>query len=122
MTDNEIIKALECCINEDNDLMACGNNDCAFMDYKLEGDRECHYYMMKSVLDLINRQKAEVERLKNSGIRANKEFAERLKNEFHEYRKQYKEVANFDGAAAMLIAKRGVDIILKEMVGEDNAE
>lgn len=47
-----------------------------------------------------------------------KEFAERLNNELHEYRKQYKEVENFDGAAAMLIAKRGVEIILKEMVGD----
>lgn len=57
--------------------------------------------------------------IKAAQAEAVKEFAERLKNEFHEYRKQYKEVANFDGAAAMLIAKRGVDILVKEVVGED---
>ena len=61
-------------------------------------------------------------RKKHSLLKAEayKEFAEKLKNEFHEYRKQYKEVANFDGACAMLIAKQGVDNLLKEMVGDNN--
>ena len=72
MTDNEIIKALECCINEDNDFMVCGNKGCAFMECKMGKDRECQYYMMKSVLDLINRQKAEIERLQERDETAEK--------------------------------------------------
>ena len=73
MTDNEIIKALECCICstsrndcEDLNCPACKEIGCYFMN------RSTEYYpesliqeIGKSVLDLINRQKAEIERLKN---------------------------------------------------------
>ena len=55
MTDNEIIKALECCINEDG--TKC--NECPY-------DRYCEMLgnkMLNDTLDLINRQKAEIERL-----------------------------------------------------------
>ena len=71
MTDNEIIKALECCICstssddcEDLNCPAYQELGCYFMD------RSTEYYpesliqeIGKSVLDLINRQKAEIERL-----------------------------------------------------------
>ena len=56
---------------------------------------------------------------KRAKTEAYKEFAKRLKEEFHECRKQYKEVMNFDGACAMLIAKEVTNNILKVMVGED---
>ena len=59
MTDNEIIKALECCSNypEEQSCSECPLNsrgaDC--LDFELG----------KFVLDLINRQKAEIESLKD---------------------------------------------------------
>lgn len=81
MTDNEIIKALECCINDD-----CDNCPDTFGN--------CEHNAMRNALDLINRQKAEIERLTKANERfaeefdsyyayvkseAIKEFAERLK-------------------------------------------
>lgn len=104
MTDNEIIKALECCceakLNED-----CKKLKCPFFDYEIGnctnvGDMDAMY---RFALDLINRQNAEIERLKKDSKRlkkaqmqlddlckmhhiikaeAYKEFAERLKANF----------------------------------------
>ena len=52
MADNEIIKALECCIHS-----CCVGCPCA------DDDANSCNYDKKYVLDLINRQKAEIERL-----------------------------------------------------------
>jgi hypothetical protein len=54
MTDNEIIKALECLSGK---LMLCG--DCKYSDHYHYG--ECQQAAARDVLDLINRQKAEIE-------------------------------------------------------------
>ena len=53
MTDNEIIKALECCLKD----------DCENCPYFANGLFECGEHFYEDVLDLINRQKAEIERL-----------------------------------------------------------
>lgn len=74
LSDEDIIKALECCIKND-----CDN--CPFDS--LLNYSDC----LKGFLDLINRQKAEIERLKQKPLydfykeksEAIKEFAERLK-------------------------------------------
>lgn len=58
MTDNEIIKALECCT--DTNEMSC-NKQCPLYDY----DGGCWCVMKYKVFDLINRQQAEIKRLKN---------------------------------------------------------
>lgn len=71
MTDNEVIKALECCMNEESKLFNCVG--CAFMECKMGQKRECTYYMLKSALDLINRQKSDL-------IKKDKELLEALKN------------------------------------------
>ena len=86
MTDNEIIKSMECCTGYD-----CEN--CKALKY-------CDYMhpgaLARASLDLINRQKAEIESLKHRKTElqirnqelqhekseAIKEFAERLKNCF----------------------------------------
>ena len=86
MTDNEIVKALECCTHG-----RCDDN-CPF-----GGVREKCHKLDDFILDLINRQKAEIERLnkantsvvehlkkarrqlKTAKAEAIKEFAERLK-------------------------------------------
>ena len=60
MTDNEIIKALECCSNSCDDGFAkC--DECP----RFEEGSGCTLRTMKNALDLINRQKAEIERLEN---------------------------------------------------------
>ena len=85
MTDNEIIKALE--IHADNEADCSG---CPI--YHSDTGETCVYELSQNALDLINRQKAEIERLQSiidcyEEISGNKkaraeaitEFAERLK-------------------------------------------
>lgn len=57
MTDNEIIKALECCANWESDK-SC--EECPANTYGFG----CANKRAKASLDLINRQQAEIERLK----------------------------------------------------------
>ena len=59
MTDNEIIKALECCILY---KQICSEN-CPLCDVK-----SCKENLRKHCLDLINRQKAEIEKWKQRFI------------------------------------------------------
>lgn len=81
MTDAEVIKALECCANNGD----C--KECAINPHK-GNYGYCTSIAIKSALDLINRQKAEIERLsdhfrevtKKIKTEAIKEFAERLEN------------------------------------------
>ena len=59
MTDNEIIKALECC-NRNGSCFQCPYDRASF-----EHEPDCASVMTADALDLINRQKAEIERLKD---------------------------------------------------------
>lgn len=58
-TDEQIIKALECCFTNDFGKTNC--NKCAFYT----ATAKCMDDMQNAVIDLINRQKAEIERLKS---------------------------------------------------------
>ena len=116
MTDNDIIKALECC--------GCDNYQCDNCPYAY---KTCTVY--KDSLDLINRQKAEIEQWKEEANRyqnlwciatddifkakseAIKEFAERLKHSFFDNGYESPDV-DFDYL---------VDNLVKEMIGDDNA-
>lgn len=72
MTDSEIIKALECCGDEGEITL------CSICPYYLQ-DRDndfCQEDLHRASLDLINRQKAEIERLKNSIKEADEFFSE----------------------------------------------
>lgn len=62
MTDNEIIKALEC-LQKENSTPE-DRHKCYFM-WKKETCFNCHHTVAKEALDLINRQKAEIEKFKN---------------------------------------------------------
>ena len=84
MTDNEIIKALECCVKTEF-ISDCAKCEMFAID--------CKDILIENALDLINRQKAETESLKHRKTElqirnqelqhakpeAIKEFAERLK-------------------------------------------
>ena len=61
MTEAEIMKAWECCI-EKRDLKQCNNYDCP-LQYKTSTFAECKKMLVESVLDLINRKNAENEKL-----------------------------------------------------------
>ena len=126
MTDNEIIKALELCVTNDYFEQNC--KDCSFKKH----GAVCMDVMLKYVLDLINRQKAEIEHLKN--IRNEKAFflAEDIKNEvkanaIKEFAERLKAIYNDDSRydrpnAHTLIVKlfANIDDLVKEMVGVDN--
>ena len=112
MTDNEIIKALEC---------LCGVGDsCAECAYhKKYRFAECRKQVAKDALDLITRQQAEIERLTKETMNmsvtietcqseAIKEFAERLK------KRQVRICDCFEGVSII-----DIDNLVKEMVGED---
>ncbi len=60
MKDNKIIKALECCIECDTYCDEC-SEDCP-----LKETNDCTYALRRNSLDLINRQKAEIERLRKA--------------------------------------------------------
>ena len=64
MTDNEIIKALECCV-----YRSC--NECIRQPIEYgRTERDCKTGLMKCALSLINRQKAEIERLRDEVSKA----------------------------------------------------
>lgn len=73
MTDNEIIKALKCC-KKGNTCSNCPyNGKCTDEDFN-------DNYLLKDVIDLINRQKAEIERLqKHNSVVAHKHYDDGIK-------------------------------------------
>lgn len=116
MTDNEIIKALKCCKSS---VASC--EECPMY---VEGVI-CHgYELNKKALDLINRQRAAIEKLtinmnafglgmkrekENADIakaKAIKEFAERLKETKFKHDNDY------------IIYAENIDVLVKEMVGD----
>lgn len=122
MTDNDIIKALECC--------SYNNYQCDNCPYAY---KTCTVY--KDSIDLINHQKAEIERLrsmnraklatihdlqielKTAKSEAIKEFAEKAKEKMRDLAR-----VDFQGVDYCLIGKSFLDNLVKEMVGENNAE
>ena len=118
MTDNEIIKALECCVGDADGKDCVG---CLLFEFS-----DCQEQLNVAALDLINRQKADIERLREinslltevgqetqkryeaAKAEALLEFAKRLKRE----KRNLFCAENIDGL---------IDNLVKEMVGEDNA-
>ena len=115
MTDNEIIKSLECCADHNN-ADACDDCPC------LKG--EC-ISTTPYVLDLINRQKAEIEALIAGQETLQKNLAKSLKveayNEIAESVK-IKTLAMVHSPVILTTADyiKCIDDIVKEMVGENN--
>jgi hypothetical protein len=134
MTDNEIIKALECCceaeLNEDCEKMKCPLFDNEMCNCMNMGDENALY---RYALDLINRQQAENKELKTENLilsqkrfniferieftdklkkqtkaEAIKEFVERLKESNHGTLSYCTGWVDFDD----------IDNLVKEMVGK----
>ena len=77
MADNEIIKALENIMNE---KIGCCKEDCNFYNGKVHG---CAQTIAKHSLDLIKRQKAEIERLSKQ-VELGNEYIESLTKAFND--------------------------------------
>ena len=111
MTDNEIIKALEIHINEFNETGISVDNN------RLD----------KLTLELINRQKAEIEKLKGSTIVSNIMESKRIKREakaeaykeFAERLNEEAQIADCFDSYNMVVGTHFIDNLLKEMVGEE---
>ena len=134
MTDNEIIKALECLRGNAFDCGECPYCSCY--------PAPCEQQVAKDALSLVIRQKEEIERLKNRDLQvevseklereikaeAVKEFAERLKEQ-DGYNNHV-----FDDCASILVPEEylkgrdekikevwtTIDNLVKEMVGKNN--
>lgn len=130
MTDEQIIKALECCIAHEN----CEEVSCEFCPY--ERDLNCTGVMMQNAIDLINRQKArtkeleerisyleesidcsrkeynrslqKMQQLKSEAI---KEFAEQLKETAYSY-------SDISGYRSTVVDADSINNLIKEMTEE----
>lgn len=121
MTDNEIIKALECC--GILGTYVC-DEKCPMFNNGIKNISACRRELNCSALTLINRQKAEIDRLKINlkavlderadHTEAIKEFAERLKG-----KKRVVFTAVNDSSYAVTV--ENINNLVKEMVGDDNA-
>lgn len=135
MTDNEIIEALECC-GDPYDICA----HCPIPN-DIKGDCRCCEYLANNALDLITRQQAEIERLKNENMAKEAEYNDMLEQRnsveryletakseaVKEFVDRLKEVSSkfimCDNGTQIIqyhqISTRKLDSILKEMVGEE---
>ena len=127
LTDNEIIKALKCCGRKHNEKNDTYCKECQFKSYL-----PCVAFLCDRTIDLINRQKAEIERLQAMVERerekyertmtalkavlderadhseAIKEFAERLKEKYKkDFNSSWRSVYN------------PIDNLVKEMTASD---
>jgi hypothetical protein len=129
LTDNEIIKALECC----NEMKASECSECPLLTV------DCSEYdLYKLALDLINRQKAEIERLQAmvererekyertmTGLKAvleeRTDHSEAIK-EFAERLKEYGFICQLSLDGEQIVYVKDIDNLVKEMarVNEDS--
>lgn len=131
LTDNEIIKALECCVKETHTCL-----ECPYTEFG-----QCEFLVMKDALDLINRLQAENERLKekcemwdktvfaksleewlefcdNFKAEAYKECIEKAKNEID----SQSHSRSLEASGERFRIHKILDNLLKELVGGENGE
>ncbi len=82
MTDEQIIKALECCVKDDEGASGCSEKCPLFDTHK-----DCATFLRKNTLDLIKRQKAEIEK-KDKLIEIADKMVESLKAEVKRLQKK----------------------------------
>ena len=104
MTDNEIIKALECCGN----IVASTCKGCAYHETY---NASCVVRLMRDTVDLINRRQAEIEKLK-----ADKIIAERHEKDARDLFKQtVKQLETAKSEAIKEFAERLTDRICENV-------
>ena len=110
MTDEQIIKALECCATDDgDDCFQCPYGNIVYKP----GDGGCVNRCRKEALDLINRQKAEVENeIKEIKSEAIKEFAERLDEMIYA---THGNIVDVDGIVLLNYIDDDINKLVKEM-------
>lgn len=116
MTDNEIIKALECCYRKGG--TPC--RDCPFNEFE-----DCNDVLMADyVFNLINRQQAEIERLKEQPYTFQIEVSKKIESEIKskavkEFAERFKKVWWDNGYESPDVDFDDfVDNLVKEMGGE----
>lgn len=83
--------------------------------------------LIKNTLDLINRQKEEIERLKNRDIqievsdKLEREIKAEAYKEFAEKLNEKAQIADCFDSYNMVVGTHFIDDLLKEMVGDNNA-
>ena len=110
MTDNDIIKALETCLSYEY------ISDCEKCQYFAVG---CQDKLIEQALDLINRQKEEIERLKDypytTQIEVSKKLESQIKSEaITEFAERLKDIYKVHDGLHITINN-----LVKEMVGEN---
>ena len=120
MTDNEIIKALKCCNKP------IGENSCTECAFYHSG--KCSSNMLNAALDLIKRQKAEIERLNielqamRSAANSYKKHYETAKSEaikeFAEKLKEYSFLDNLSLDGKETVYVDDIDNLVEEMMEE----
>ena len=115
MTDNEIIKALECCYRKGTPC-----RDCPFNEFE-----DCNDVLMADyVFNLINRQQAEIERLKEQPYTFQIEVSKKIESEIKskavkEFAERFKKVWWDNGYESPDVDFDDfVDNLVKEMGGE----
>lgn len=120
VTDEEIKSSLEVIATTRN----C--NECKIRNCKW-GTCNCSQITANAALDLINRQKAEIEKLKGSTIVSNIMESQRIKREakaeaYKEFAARLNEeaqIADCFDSYNMVVGTHFIDNLLKEMVGEE---
>ncbi|MBO7240213.1 MAG: hypothetical protein J6V23_07005 [Bacteroidaceae bacterium] len=127
MTDNEIIKALECC------QKAKLNIDCVDLKCPFATEYGCNIgieNLRNDALDLINRQKAEIERLQNERIESIRELTREVYDteiaeakfeaikEFAERLKSLQIGLEISGESLYYVPIDCIDNLVKEIIGE----
>ena len=126
MTDKEIIKALNMATNIDGLHICC-------IDYENNPEKPTFLSIKSDIVDLINRQQAEIERLKGYNKDLQDEIEE-LKEVYHatkvgwatakaeaikEFEERLKEIYRNIPTLWGTVAVKHIDNLVKEMVGED---
>lgn len=121
ITDEKIKSSLEVIATTRN----C--NECKIRNCKW-GTCNCSQITANAALDLINRQEAEIEKLKGSTIVSNIMESQRIKREakaeaykeFAERLNEEAQIADCFDSYNMVVGTHFIDNLLKEMVGETN--
>ena len=130
LTDNEIIKALNyCCGNIKNNDDECQEDMCyqvCMPESRDEGIRWCRQWLIKDALDLIHRQQAENDTLKNviknfflEKAGCNIDPLAEIKSEAY---KEFAKLLRRQSFDRLYVSVDEINNLLKEMAGEDNSK